>query len=79
MITGRSSGSGKYTYQARSFTNRSVSVFQMPEDFYRVRIIFQHNGENCQPIKIDESEAILLWSALNGMAKELNWKDMEEK
>ena len=76
MIHGRSGGSGKYSYREASSRNRSVHVSHMPEDIYEVRIVFRHNGETSIPIvKIGESEAELLWSALNAMAKDLNWDD----
>jgi hypothetical protein len=80
MITGRSSGTGKYSYHERSSANNSVMVSHMPDDGYKIRIAFRNNGEVSLPlIKIGEREAEMLWAALNGMAKDLNWKDMSEE
>ena len=78
-MNGRSSGSGKYSYHERSFHNRSVMVAHMPDDSFKVRIAFRHSGETQIPIiKVDMTEAEMLWAALNAMAKDLNWKDYED-
>lgn len=78
MINGRSSGTGKYSYHERSFGARSVLVAHMPDDGHTVRIAFRHHGETAIPIvKVNTSEAEMLWAALNSMAKDLGWKDYE--
>ena len=78
MITGRGSGSGKYSFHQRTSGNKTVMVTKMPEDQYSIRIVFQHNGETSIPIvKISTSDAERLWAALNSMAADLEWKDME--
>lgn len=78
MITGKGSGSGKYTYESRSSGNISCYVSNMPEDSYSFRIAFTHNGENHSPvIKFSKREAELLWASLNTVAKTMDWKDYE--
>lgn len=78
MITGKEQGTGKYSYHRRNYGNYSVFVSHMPEDQFKMRIVFQHNGETSIPIlKLNDTEAELLWAALNSMSKDLNWKDME--
>lgn len=78
MITGRSTGTGKYSYHERSSHNESVMVASMPEDQWKVRIIFRHNGESSNPLKIDERSAEMLWAALNSMSKDKGWKDLDD-
>lgn len=76
MITGRGSGSGTYSYQETHRGNSSALVAHMPEDSFRVRIVFRSNGEPHIPIMIvSEIEAELLWCSLNRMAKDLKWDD----
>jgi len=79
MITGRQSGGGKYSYQARSCGNRMVYVSKMPEESFKIRIAFTENGETVNPVlRLSDSDAQLLWAALNATAKELNWKDYSD-
>lgn len=76
MITGKGSGSGKYSYQETTRGAWSVMVSHLPEDSYSVRIIFRHMGETNIPImKMGINEGELLWSSFNKMAKDLNWDD----
>ena len=76
MISGRQSGTGKYSFQEVSGGSASVLVSHMPEDSYTIRIVFRAHGETSQPIlKMTEREAILLWSALKNMAADLKWDD----
>lgn len=82
MISGRGSGSGKYSYQETHDIGHSVMVSHMPEDSFSVRIVFKHKGEVEIPIlRLGENQAVLLWSSLRRMAKDLKWDDrlMEEK
>lgn len=76
MISGRSSGTGRYSYREVSNLNTSVMVAHMPEDNLSVRIVFRHHGETSIPIiKIASWEAELLWAALKLMAEDLKWDD----
>jgi hypothetical protein len=76
MITGRTSGSGKYSYHERHSGNRSVMVSHMTDDGHSTRIAFRHNGEiNIPILKLDDSQAEMLWAALSAMAKDRDWKD----
>ena len=78
MITGKGGGTSKYSFRSASSHNKKVLVSHMPEDNYNIRIAFIHNEEQATPIvKISNTEAQLLWSALNSMAKDLNWQDYE--
>lgn len=76
MITGKEQGSGTYSYHKRSNSREAVFVSHMPEDSFKVRIVFTHLGETAIPIiKLDEGQAEMLWAALCAMAKDLDWKD----
>lgn len=76
MVTGRSTGTGKYTYHERHSGRKSVMVAKMPEDDYTFRIVFKDHGEIGTPvIKVGNSEAQLLWAALSAVAKDFDWKD----
>lgn len=76
MISGRSSGSGKYSFHETSLGANSVLVSHMPEDQFHVRIVFRSHGENHIPVlKLHECEASLLWASLSRMAKDLGWDD----
>lgn len=78
MITGRGSGSGKYSYHKRHNNSSGVMVAHMPEDNLSIRIVFSHMEENNIPtLKISSIHAEMLWSALSGMAKDLKWEEME--
>lgn len=76
MISGRGSGTGKYSYHETSGGRRSVMVAHMPEDGFNVRISFRDNGDTMLPtIKLDERDAELLWASLKRMAVDLQWAD----
>lgn len=76
MISGRGSGTGKYSYHETSDGRRSVMVAHMPEDGFNVRISFRDNGDTMLPtIKLDERDAELLWASLKRMAVDLQWAD----
>lgn len=76
MISGRSGGSGKYSYREVHNGQSSVTVSHMPEDSFKVRIAFRSHGETHNPIlKLNDTEAELLWAALNAMSKDLKWDD----
>ena len=76
MMTGKGSGSGKYSYHKRSRGIRDVMCAHMPEDDFKVRLTFCSHGEFHAPIiKLDETDAEMLWACLNSMAKDLNWED----
>lgn len=76
MITGRSGGTGKYSYREVSSHGSSVQVSHMPEDSFRVRVVFRDKGENCIPtINMEERQAEMLWAALKLMAADLKWED----
>lgn len=76
MISGKSSGSGSYSYHEVHHGVSSVMVSHMPEDLFTVRIVFKTHGEICIPIlKISDDTAMLLWSALKQSAIDLKWDD----
>lgn len=76
MLTGRSGGSGNYSYRETTAGSVSVLVAHMPEDHFGFRIVFRHHGEASIPIiKLDPIQAEVLWAALNLMAKDLHWSD----
>lgn len=77
MITGRSGGSGKYSYVERSSHNKSCQVAHMPEDYYNFRIKFSHDGDPIDGLKLGDDFAQLLWAALNETARIHGWKDFE--
>jgi hypothetical protein len=78
MITGRGSGSGKYSFNSRTYGDKTVYVSYMPEDTHKIRIVFQKYGNTEIPIiQLDNRDAEALWAALNAMAKDLEWKDLE--
>ena len=80
MITGKSSGSGTYSFHERSIRNMSVMVAKMPEEQFQIRIVFKDNGEPHLPVlKIDLQYAEMLWAALSAMSKDLGWLDMGQK
>lgn len=69
MISGKSQGSGTYSYHERYNGRISVYVSHMPEDGFSFRIAFKHLGETTLPVlKLDTEEGLLLWSALKAMA-----------
>jgi hypothetical protein len=75
-MTGRGSGSGKYSFQSTSEGTHTVVVSHMPEDTFSIRIVFQSHGETSIPVvKLGTTEAELLWASLNRMASDLGWKD----
>jgi hypothetical protein len=75
MITGRSGGSGTYSYKEAHTGNNSVLVAHMPEDDYRVRVVLRHNGETVMKTLIGDTHAELLWACLKRMAEDLKWDD----
>jgi len=78
MITGKCHGTGRYSFREVSSINKSVTVSHMPEDCMTFRIVFRHNGETSIPIlKCSDTEAQLLWSALNATAKDMGWEDKD--
>lgn len=80
MITGRSSGSGQYSYESRSSGNITVHVSKMPEDNYSFRISLTHDGESIGSVmKMSGTKVQLLWAALNATAEKFGWKDFETK
>ena len=75
-ISGRSSGTGKYSYEEASGLRRSVMVSHMPDDHFSFRIAFKHLGEpDGHILKLTDVEAELLWSALKRTAANLEWDD----
>jgi hypothetical protein len=76
VITGRSAGSGKYSFHETSDCHHSVMVAIMPEDNWKVRIVFRHMGETHIPItKLSTTEAKLLWASLKKVAEDMEWSD----
>lgn len=76
MITGRTSGSGKYSYHEAHLGQTSVMAAHMPEDGFQVRIVFKRMGEVCLPtLSLNDTQAELLWGVLKRMAANLEWDD----
>ncbi len=76
FLTGKSSASGQYSYEARHAGNSTIIVAKMPEDSQMFRVVFTYDGESKFPImKMTERDAQMLWAALNATAKKFNWED----
>lgn len=78
MIDGKSSGNGTYNYESRSCRDLIVHVSSMPESSYKYRITFTRHGEiQGGVIGLSETEAQLLWAALNAVAVKNDWQDFK--
>jgi hypothetical protein len=77
MITGKSQGTGTFSFHKRIYGDREVSASLMPED-HHIRVTFSQYEEKHIPIiKLTNRDAEALWAVLNSMAKDLKWKDLE--
>lgn len=75
-MTGKSAGSGKYSFHERHFGKNSVMAAHMPEDLGTVRVAFRDHGDAKGPVwLLSEREGEMLWAVLCSMAKDLNWED----
>lgn len=75
-MTGKSAGTGTYSFHERHSGRTSVMTAHMPDDRNDVRITFRQEGETQTPvIKLGMVEAEMLWACLNSMAKDLKWED----
>lgn len=82
MITGKGKGGVYTSYRTASSGNHAVFIFisVWPEDSWHLRIAFTLKGETVMPIiRLDRRSAEILWSALNETAKDLDFKDYDQK